>query len=204
VAFTEFIPYLATFAGLWILGQLVWRVAVAMIIRAEVRALEALYVEAMDELLAKGCAFFHDNYAGSLTKRALGFARRFEDVFDVVAFQVCGSFLPLTFAGVVLWSYSPWLVVGLAAMLAATCAMIIPLVRRRRDLVDVREAAANVVAGHLADSIANAEAVRAFAAREGRGGHPRGEREGLRPQDAALMGIPEHARGSGDVSRCSS
>ncbi|MGH9242646.1 MAG: ABC transporter ATP-binding protein, partial [Vicinamibacterales bacterium] len=120
-------------------------------------------VEAMDELLAKDLAFFHNNYAGSLTKRALGFARRFEDVFDVAAFQISAAFLPLAFAGVVLWSYSPWLIVVLAAMLTVTCAMIVPVIRRRRDLVDVREAASNVVAGHLADSIANAETVRAFA-----------------------------------------
>jgi ATP-binding cassette subfamily B protein len=159
----DFVPYLAAFAALWIAGQIVWRVAVAAIIRAEIRALEALYVEAMDELLAKDLAFFQDNYAGSLTKRALGFARRFEDVFDVAVFQISASFLPLVFAGVVLWSYSPWLIVVLAAMLAATCAMVAPLIRRRRDLVDRREAASNVVAGHLADSIANAETVRAFA-----------------------------------------
>ena len=163
IAFGEFIPYLATFAALWIGGQLVWRLAVAMIIRAEIRALEALYVEAMDELLAKDAAFFQDNYAGSLTKRALGFARRFEDVFDVLAFQVSASFLPLVFAGVVLWSYSPWLIAVLVAMLAATCGMVVPLIRRRRDLVAVREDASNVLAGHLADSIANAETVRAFA-----------------------------------------
>jgi ATP-binding cassette, subfamily B, bacterial len=170
ITFSEFVPYLAAFAGLWIAGQIVWRVAVAMIIRAEIRGLEALYVEAMDELLAKDLAFFHNNYAGSLTKRALGFARRFEDVFDVAAFQVSASFLPLAFAGVVLWSYSPWLILVLVAMLAATCLMIIPLIRRRRDLVDMREAASNVVAGHLADSIGNAETVRAFAreADEGR------------------------------------
>ena len=163
VTFPEFIPYLAAFAGLWIAGQIVWRVAVAMIIRAELRGLEALYVEAMDELLAKDLAFFHNNYAGSLTKRALGFARRFEDVFDVAAFQISAAFLPLVFAAVVLWSYSPSLILVLAAMLTMTCAMIVPLIRRRRDLVDIRETASNVVAGHLADSIANAETVRAFA-----------------------------------------
>jgi ATP-binding cassette subfamily B protein len=163
VTFPEFIPYLAAFAGLWIAGQIVWRVAVAMIIRAELRGLEALYVEAMDELLAKDLAFFHNNYAGSLTKRALGFARRFEDVFDVAAFQISAAFLPLAFAAVVLWSYSPSLILVLAAMLTVTCAMIVPLIRRRRDLVDIREAASNIVAGHLADSIANAETVRAFA-----------------------------------------
>ena len=163
VTFPEFIPYLAAFAGLWIAGQIVWRVAVAMIIRAELRGLEALYVEAMDELLAKDLAFFHNNYAGSLTKRALGFARRFEDVFDVAAFQISAAFLPLVFAAVVLWSYSPSLILVLAAMLTVTCAMIVPLIRRRRDLVNIRETASNVVAGHLADSIANAETVRAFA-----------------------------------------
>ena len=47
--------------------------------------MEALYIEAMDELLAKDLSFFQDNFAGSLTKRALGYARRFEDVFDVLS-----------------------------------------------------------------------------------------------------------------------
>ncbi len=54
---------------------------------SEIRGIESLYVEAMDELLAKDLAFFHNNFAGSLTKRALGYARRFEDVFDVLAFS---------------------------------------------------------------------------------------------------------------------
>jgi ATP-binding cassette subfamily B protein len=156
-------PYVLAFAGLWLAGQVCWRLAVALIARVEIRGMEALYVEAMDELLAKDLAFFHDNYAGSLTKRALGFARRFEDVFDVLSFQVASTVLPLGFVGVVLWAYSPWLIVLLVAMLAATVLMIFPLIRRRRRLVDLREAASNVLAGHVADSIANAEAVRAFA-----------------------------------------
>ena len=117
----------------------------------------------MDELLAKDLSFFQNNYAGSLTKRALGYARRFEDVFDVLTFQVAATMLPLGFVGVVLWSYSPWLIAVLLTMLAATLAMVLPLIRRRRRLVDVREVASNKLAGHVADSIANAEAVRAFA-----------------------------------------
>jgi len=157
------VPYALTFASLWVGGQVVWRLATAAIIRIEVRAIEALYIEAMDELLAKDLAFFHNNYAGSLTKRALGYARRFESVFDVLTFQVAATVLPLGFAAVVLWHYSPWLVVLLIGMLTTTLLMIVPLVRRRRRLVDVRETASNVLAGHVADSITNAEAVRAFA-----------------------------------------
>ncbi len=159
----RFAPYVAAFAALWLSGQIVWRIAVALIARVEIRGMEGLYIEAMDELLAKDLAFFQNNYAGSLTKRALGYARRFEDVFDVLSFQMAPSLLPLAFVGVVLWSYSPWLIVLLLAMLATTLMMVVPLIRRRRRLVDIRETASNVLAGHVADSISNAEAVRAFA-----------------------------------------
>ena len=159
----ELAPYVLTFAGLWLAGEIIWRIAAVLLARAEVRGMEALYVEAMDELLAKDLAFFQDNFAGSLTKRALGYARRYEDVFDVMSFQVIANAIPLTFVTIVLWTYSPLLVVALLGMLAATFAMVFPLILRRRQLVYVREAASNRLAGHVADSIANAEAVRAFA-----------------------------------------
>src|SRR5262249_36283713 len=68
-------PYVVAFAGVWLAGEAVWRVAGFLLARAEIRGLEELYIEAMDELLAKDLSFFHDNYAGSLTKRALGYAR---------------------------------------------------------------------------------------------------------------------------------
>jgi ATP-binding cassette subfamily B protein len=156
-------PYVLTFSGLWLAGEVLWRIAASFVARAEIRGIESLYVEAMDELLAKDLAFFQDNYAGSLTKRALGYARRFEEVFDVMSFQVVANALPLAFVAVVLWTYSPLLVVTLVAMLLTTFSMVFPLIRRRQRLVDIREAASNKLAGHVADSISNAETVRAFA-----------------------------------------
>jgi ATP-binding cassette subfamily B protein len=156
-------PYVLTFTALWFAGEVVWRGAEALIARAEISGIQSLYVEAMDELLAKDLTFFHDNFAGSLTKRTLGYARRFEDVFDVLAFQVIAKILPLGFVTVVLWRYSPLLILVLLGMLSITVALVVPRIRRRRQLVDEREVASNVLAGHVADSIANAEAVRAFA-----------------------------------------
>ena len=145
------------------LARSLWRIAASFIARAEIRGIEALYIEAMDELLAKDLSFFQDNYAGSLTKRALGYARRFEDVFDVMSFQVVANALPLAFVSVVLWRYSPLLIFTLLGMLAATFSIVFPLIRRRQRLVNIREEASNRLAGHVADSIANAETVRAFA-----------------------------------------
>ena len=167
-------PYLMGFAGAWVAGEVVWRVALWLMARAEVRGMESLYVEAMDELLAKDTAFFHDNFAGSLTKRALGYARRFENVFDVLCFSFSSHLIPLLLVAVVLWSYSPLLLLVLISGLVVTFALVFPLIRRRQILVDLREAASNVVSGHLADSIGNAEAVRAFAReREEAGIHAR-------------------------------
>ena len=159
----ELAPFVLTFAGLWLAGEALWRIAAPFIARAEIRSMEALYVEAMDELLAKDLAFFQDNYAGSLTKRALGYARRFEDVFDTMCYLVVPKLLPFVFVAFVLWRYSPLLILVLAGMLIATFALVAPRIRRRRQLVNIREIASNVLAGHLADSISNAETVRAFA-----------------------------------------
>ncbi len=156
-------PYVVTLAGLWITGEVIWRLSAFLLARTEVRAMEALYIEAVEELLAKDLSFFHDNFAGSLTKRALGYARRFEDVFDVLCYSVASNLIALLFVGVVLWRYSPLLVAVLFGMLAITVAMVLPLIRRRQRLVEAREAASNVLAGHVADSLGNADAVRAFA-----------------------------------------
>ena len=160
---SELTPYMLAFAGLWLAGEAVWRVTGLLMSRMEIRAMESLYIEAMDELLSKDLSFFHDNFAGSLTKRAIGYAKRFETVFDVLCFSVSSNLIPLLFVGAVLWSYSPLLLLVLVSGLGITFAMVFPLIRKRQRLVDVREAASNVVAGHVADSIANAEAVRAFA-----------------------------------------
>ena len=97
-----------------------WRIGLYGVIRLEGHGIENLYVIGMDELLAKDAAFFHDNFAGSLTKRVLSFASRFEDFTDNLVFNIVGSLVPLAFASVVLWRYDPLLVAGLIGLIAIT------------------------------------------------------------------------------------
>jgi ATP-binding cassette subfamily B protein len=108
--------------------------------------------------------FYHDNFAGSLTKRALSFATRFEQFADTLMFNVVGNLVPIGFACVILWRYSPWLVAALLGLLAITAAVVTPLISRRQRLVDEREEAIARVSGHVADSLANMDTVHAFAA----------------------------------------
>ncbi|MEW2614393.1 ABC transporter ATP-binding protein [Streptomyces sp. NPDC047880] len=161
------LPYVLAFAGVLLVAEALWRIALHCLNRLDALGIEHLYVIGMDELFAKDAAFFHDNFAGSLTKRVLSFASRFEQFVDTLTFQIVGSFVPLMFGAVVLWRYEPLLVVGLLVMIALTAVLVVPLVRRRQALVDQREEAIARVSGHVADSLMNMDTVRAFAA-EGR------------------------------------
>lgn len=160
------LPYVLAFAGVLLTAEALWRVALHCLNRLDALGIEHLYVIGMDELFAKDATFFHDNFAGSLTKRVLSFASRFEQFVDTLTFQIVGSFVPLVFGAVVLWRYEPLLVVGLLVMIALTAVLVVPLIRRRQALVDRREEAIARVSGHVADSLMNMDTVRAFAAEE--------------------------------------
>jgi len=164
VTASEAVPYVLGFAGLLLFSEVLWRIGLHFMNRLDGYAIENLYVIGMDELLAKDAAFYHDNFAGSLTKRALSFATCFEEFADTLMFNVVGNLVPIGFACVILWRYSPWLVAALLGLLAVTAIGVVPLIRGRQRLVDQREEAIARVSGHVADSLANMDTVRAFAA----------------------------------------
>ncbi|MFF3561426.1 ABC transporter ATP-binding protein [Streptomyces sp. NPDC002574] len=166
IGYAAALPYVLGFAGVLLVAEALWRLGLHCLNRLDALGIEHLYVVGMDELFAKDAAFFHDNFAGSLTKRVLSFASRFEEVIDTVTFQIIGTLVPLLFGSVVLWRYEPLLVVGLVTMIVLTALCVAPLIRRRQGLVNQREAALARVSGHVADSLANMDTVRAFAAEE--------------------------------------
>ncbi|MER6997973.1 ABC transporter ATP-binding protein [Streptomyces sp. NPDC000410] len=160
------LPYVLGFAAVLLLAEALWRIGYHCLNRLDALGIEHLYVVGMDELFAKDAAFFHDNFAGSLTKRVLSFARCYEDFVDTLTFQVVGSLVPLVFGSVVLWQYEPLLVLALLVPITLTALCVTPLVRRRQALVDQREEAIARVSGHVSDSLMNMDTVRAFAAEE--------------------------------------
>lgn len=161
--FDALLPYVLWFAGLWLLGEALWRVAMFCLSRTEVRGMQRLYQNAMEFLFAKDQSFFNDSFAGSLTKKAVGYGRRYEDIVDTLAFSVTSSLIPIFFAGYVLYRYSPWLLIALLGMMTIAILVAVPLIKRRQKLVTVREAASNVMAGNVADTVSNMTTVRSFA-----------------------------------------
>ncbi|WP_129843494.1 ABC transporter ATP-binding protein [Streptomyces sp. RFCAC02] len=160
------LPYVLGFAATLLLAETLWRVGLHCLNRLDALGIENLYVIGMDELFAKDATFFHDNFAGALTKRVLSFASRFEQFIDTLAFSVVARLVPLAFGSVVLWQYEPLLVAGLLTVIAVTVLCVTPLIRRRQALVSAREEAIARLSGHVADSLMHMETIRAFAAEE--------------------------------------
>ena len=164
--FEALLPYVAGFAGLMVAGEALWRLGIHFLNRTDARGIELLGNLGMDELLAKDAAFFHDNFAGSLTKRILNFSGGFEQFADTLTFSIMANVIPLLFASVILWRFHPVLVLVLVGLIIVTGLLVAPFIRRRQALVDEREAAKVRVSGHVADVLSNMEAVRAFAAED--------------------------------------
>jgi ATP-binding cassette, subfamily B, bacterial len=156
-------PHLFAFAGALLAGETLWRLGIHCLNRTDAYGIERLSIGGMDALLAKDAAFFHENFAGSLTKRVLSYASEYEDFVDTLAFQIVANLVPLAFASVVLWQYDPLLVVVLLGSIALAGVAVSPLIRRRQALVDQREASWVRLSGHVADTLTNMDAVRAYA-----------------------------------------
>lgn len=161
--FQAYVPYLAIFAGSWLLGELLWRLGIILATINDTHIAETLNMKGLSQLLERDLDFFHNNFAGSLTKRTLAYASRYIDISDTLLFTVSPYVLPMLFASVVLCFYSPLLAICLLGWLLLTFIILMPRIRHRQKLVNLREAAHTVVSGHVADVYGNIDAVRAHA-----------------------------------------
>lgn len=162
-SFQTYIPYVILFGMSWLIGEVVMRIGIWCINETDASAMKHLYTNGLAQLLKQDLSFFHDNFAGSLTKKTIGYAARFEVVFDTFSLNVFNKLLPIIFASIVLSFYSPLLTICLVSLLTISIAVAVPFIRKRRKLVVTREIASNVMSGHIADVYGNIDAVRAHA-----------------------------------------
>jgi ATP-binding cassette, subfamily B, bacterial len=157
------VPYLATFAGCWMLGEMLYRVGIHALIRMESQGQDRLYVAALDGLLERDAEFFANQLSGSLTKGVISYSEGYTRIADVLAFNILTTVVPALFACAVLATFSLWLPAVLLATIVVVGALVAPLIRRRQVIVDAREAAGAEVSGHVADVMGAATTVKAFA-----------------------------------------
>lgn len=159
----ELVPYIVAFAAVWFTGEMLWRVALFILIKVESKSIGNLYNNALTYLVEKDLGFFNDNFAGSLTKKVTGYAKNYETFIDTQFFNIFSNVIPLFFITYILWGYSPWLIVALVGLMTVAVFGLRPLIKHRQKMVAAREVSSNKLTGHVADSIGNMAAVRTFA-----------------------------------------
>ncbi|MEK7604521.1 MAG: ABC transporter ATP-binding protein [Patescibacteria group bacterium] len=160
------LPLIGLFGASWIFGELLWRVGIHFMIKLEAKGKQLLGETALADLLGRDYDFFTDNFVGSLTKKALAYARGFETFTDIFAFNILTNLFPLIFALIVLSRYSWILPAVLLGAVLLVISVSIPIIRMRSHLVAERHAAGSKVSGTLSDALTNVIMVKSYA-REG-------------------------------------
>ena len=153
--------YAVVFGLAWITGEMLFRACFWFIQRYEAKALHDFYQLAAVTLFEKDLSFFNNRFAGTITKNAVGFTRRFENFFDTIAMEIFTNFLPTIFALVVLAMISPILALTLFGMVLTGILIIKPLISKRLVLVKDREDKHAKLAGHISDIVTNIGTVKA-------------------------------------------
>lgn len=148
----------------WVFGELIKAVSLFLSFRAGIRGFEYLNNYTMNEILKKDYTFFADNFAGSITKKALDYSGTFVEFLVTIRGRVLSELLPIIFVTIILFRFSPWLALIQIVSLLIVPAVSIPIVRHRMRLVRIRQRAGNKVVGVISDIVSNVNATKAFAA----------------------------------------
>ncbi len=155
--------YILSFAGFWVLGEVLWRFGFYSIIKMEEKGMNCLNKLAFSRLAERDYDFFVNHFVGSLTKKALAYSRNFELFTDTLIFNIATNLLPFIFVMFILWRYSPWLPLMLLLFLMAVIIVAFPLIKKRSILTSLRHDASSKMVGRLSDDMTNMLAIKSFA-----------------------------------------
>jgi ATP-binding cassette, subfamily B, bacterial len=158
--------YIPLFGGLWLLGEILWRISMYFLAKLEEYGLNNLARIAFRRVVGRDYVFYANSFVGTLTRKTLAFGKGFEMFTDTLIFNITTNIFPIFFAAVILWQYSPWIPSVLAFWITGTILVVLPIIKRRSKLVALRYEASSRVAGRVSDSMTNILAIKSFAKEE--------------------------------------
>lgn len=156
-------PFIILLGTLWLVGELFWRIGVHALIKMEAKGVNTLLRRMYQRLVVRDYDFYTDNFVGSLVKKGAAYSRNFESFTDALVFNVVTNLIPIIFATVVLWRYSPIIPAVLILCIIIATIIAIPIVRARSRLVAERHDAMSQLSGRLSDTFTNIFAIKSFA-----------------------------------------
>ena len=157
------LPWIIGFIAVSWLGELIWRITIYLLNRGDAKVMAYLANKVFARLMEREYSFHTNNFAGSLVAKTNRYVSAFEPIADTIVFQIMGVGVAVIFALAVLvktyWQIALLFVVVLSIYLV----IIIYLTRKRLVMTKERAKLESQQTAQLADSIANAHTVKAFA-----------------------------------------
>jgi ATP-binding cassette subfamily B protein len=163
ISFEGVIPYIILFGGLWLLGEILWRIGMHSMIRLQANGTKNLSGVAFNKLANRDYGFYINNFVGTLANKSKSFIQGFESLTDTLQYNVVINIFTITFASIVLWQYSPLLPIILIGFMTLLIVCVLPIIKRRSKLVAIRHDSSSKMAGRLSDTITNMFAIKSFA-----------------------------------------
>lgn len=159
----DVLPFILLLGTLWFIGEMCWRAGVHALIKVDARGVNTLLRRMYQKLSMRDYDFYTDNFVGSLVKKGAAYGRNFEAFTDALAFNVVTNLIPIIFATVILWQYSPVIPMVLILCIVIATSIAIPIIRARAKLVAERHDAMSQLSGRLSDTLTNIFAIKSFA-----------------------------------------
>lgn len=158
-----FAPYLWAFAAVAVVGQAIIFGALHVIISLQSRIRQNLENKVYQWLLNHSMNFHSNSFGGALVNQASRFAASYVAITDIVITQGLNTFTKFIVAVVILGFMAPIIALALVIWTVFFVWLNITLTRRRMKLSRIAAAADTALTAHLADSISNVGAIKAFA-----------------------------------------
>jgi ATP-binding cassette subfamily B protein len=153
------------YAGLTVMGSIVlWRIAIILIWKLEMRVIQDIHQEIFDHLMSLSANFHANRFGGSLVSQTNKLAGAYIRIADTTVFSVAGLLLSFVFTIVILAPKAPLIAIALIVFSLAFMICAVVITRKVRELNALEAAASNTQTGFLADAITNVLAVKSFGA----------------------------------------
>jgi ATP-binding cassette subfamily B protein len=160
---SELLPWVIGFLACAWFGELLWRIILYLMNRADSKVIAYLANKVFSRLMEREYSFFTNNFAGSLVAKTNRFVSAFEAVYDTLVFEIVGVGVAVIFALFILGKIYWQIALVFVVVLAIYFVVIIYLTRKRLVMTKERAKLESLQTAQLADSLANAHTIKSFA-----------------------------------------
>jgi ATP-binding cassette subfamily B protein len=163
LTFEMFVPYLVAFVAAGAIGQLIIWATLRNTMQLQATVRQNLQNKAYQWLINHSVHFHANSFSGALVSQASRFANAYVAIFDITLNQGYTAFTRFAVAVIVLMIFQPPIAIALLIWTIIFVWLNIKLAKKRIPYTRRAIAAETTLTAHLADSMSNIGAIKAFA-----------------------------------------